>query len=165
MKKVILILAVILLLTGCENNDYKDYTFNEVTYRVPSSWKVETYDSYIYYYPKTGLLMVQNSDAAGSGNLTPDETEKKLNKFEDSMSSSFSDYEEIDSKKTSLVSNLAAREVTFYTTVKNTQFECKAEIFIYNNLIYSFCLGKPDEIKDSDLKIFNNIISSIKTKE
>lgn len=161
MKKLCIVILIILLLTGCDTVDNKSYTFNQITYQVPTEWDVRNNDDIVYYYPKTGFLMLQKSNIRDSSNMTTDEKETLLDSFEAGVSDSTDSYEKIDSKQVFVDTDILAREISFYTVLNDERYESKTIIFPYKDCVYSLCFANPKEIVKNDLDIFNNIINSV----
>lgn len=160
---ILILVLIIALLAGCGSGiDYTVYTFANVAYDVPSSWTFQKDIDYVYHFPETGLLMVSRAIAGEDVSaLTPDEIKERIQYFANGMTSSFMDYEKIDSQSTTVASDLLAEELSFYMTVEGELLESKATIFMHEDSVYVFCFGKPDKISKSDLKIYHHIIDSI----
>jgi len=165
LKKVVLILAIVFFLTGCENVDYKNYSFDDITYDVPTSWDVKNVDDFIYYYPDEGYLMVHKSSVELGDNPTAEDIEMSFDGFESGSSSSLTDYKKIDSKSILVDSDISAREISFYSTVKNIYLETKTIVFPVGNTLFSVSFFQPDKISDNNLQIFKEIVDSIKISE
>lgn len=143
--------------------DYKVDFINHVAYHVPSEWKTQSENDTIYYYPKSGMLMVQRNDVDNGDKMTSVEIDELLSIYEDGISTSSSEYEKISSELIYVDSNIVAQELSFYSNYGEERYESKAVTFIFDDSLYTFVFAQPKAIKDSD--IFQNIIESIVTIE
>ena len=138
------------------------YESGKITYEVPYTWDMEKIDGVTYFFPWTGVFMVQNDTNNYFSNLTSDDDYKLyLNAAKSGIIIASDNYTLIDSDYIDFKGTIAL-DFVFKNTLDNDVYINRFFIFIYDEEIYFVALSQTDELTDNDS--FEKILDSIEFK-
>lgn len=142
--------------TNSVDENYKEYSINNLEYSILESWTEEGSDENLkYYYPEDGMLMVAYTEI--NDTVSNDVSRKEfLDGFTSELESS-----ELVSESEITIDNTKAYRYELNTVLSNQELQTSLVIFDYYNGIASFYMAT---LKDSDKdysKEFENALNSI----